>query len=491
MLGLSELFCTVIFCLLILQFLKLKWMSRQFPPGPTPFPLIGNLWCLDLKMNQGTFTKIAKDYGRIFTMWVGHKPMIILNGFHAVKEGLITHSEELAGRPDTPFVADTMKGKGVLFATGHNWKQQRRFSLMTLRNLGMGKKSLEHRVQQEAEHLVEFFVNEKGKPMDPSFAIFHSVSNVISATVFGHRFSYDDEDFEEMLKAVDFMFHFLPSPFRIAYDLSPRLMRYLPGPHQKAFSCLKKGHELVKEEIRSHEKTRNPQDPQDFIDYYLDQIEKCKDDSNTTFDEENLCHLIVDFFAAGSETTSVTLLWALLYMIDNPDIQEKLQKELHTVLGPTHKICYADRNRVPYTNAVIHEVQRFCNFLLVGSFRECMRDITLQGFHIKKGTVVIPDVGSVLYDPEQWETPQKFNPNHFLDEDGNFYCREAFIPFAAGHRVCLGERLARTELFIFFTNLLRTFKLQLPEGVKTINTEPVIGGLAMVPHPYKVCAVPY
>ncbi|KAH0624271.1 hypothetical protein JD844_007957 [Phrynosoma platyrhinos] len=329
-----------------------------------------------------------------------------------------------------------------------------------------------------------------GKPTNPSFAISHSSVNVISSVVLGHRFCYDDENFHKIQYAIQFLNSFLPSPFRIAYDIFPGLMHYLPGPHKKALTCLNLLHTYITEEIKDHKMIRDPADPQDFIDYYLEQIEKSNDDINSTFDEDNLNHIITDFLGAGSETTSKTLVWALLYMVAYPDIHEKVQKELQDVLMPSHKICYEDRKRLPYTNAVIHEVQRFCSIILIGSFRKCINDITLQGFHIKKGTIIIPDVSSVLYDPEQWETPHQFNPNHFLDKDGNFFCKEAFMPFAAGPRICLGERLAKTELFIFFTNLLQSFKLQLPEG-KKLNTEPVTGGTTMNPHPYEICFIPY
>nr|XP_056705311.1 cytochrome P450 2C29-like [Euleptes europaea] len=491
MLGLSGFLAATLAFLLVWQYLKLRWLSRQYPPGPTPLPIIGGLWRLDFRMKQEMFTKIAKDYGNIFTLWVGHKPMVILNGYQAVKEAMYTHGEQLTGRPITPFVAATMKGRGILFASGHTWKQQRRFSMMTLRNLGLGKKSMEYQIQQEGQHLVESFVSEKGKPMDPTFFITCSVSNVISAVLFGHRFSYDDKTFQSLVQAIGFMFRFMPSPFRIAYDIFPRLMSYLPGPHQKAFGCLEFGHSKAKEEITNHKETRDPLDPQDFIDYYLDQIEKTKDDPNSTFDEDTLRQLIIDFFAAGTETSTTTLRWALLYMVAYPDVQEKLQKEIHTVLGPSHVICYEDRKKLPYSNAVLHEVQRYSNILLVGSFRECVEDINLLGYHIKKGTVVIPEVSSAMCDPEQWETPFQFNPNHFLDKDGHFFAREAYLPFSAGPRVCLGERIARTELFIFFTNIMRSFKIQLPEGVKHANTDPIYGGLVLLPRPYKICAVPY
>ncbi|NWI57495.1 CP2K1 protein, partial [Calyptomena viridis] len=167
----------------------------------------------------------------------------------------------------------------------------------------------------------------------------------------------------------------------------------------------------------------------------------------------------------------------------------KVQKELDAVLGPSKLICYEDRRKLPYTNAVVHEIQRFSNIISVGMPRVCVRNTTLLGFPLKKGTIVLPNIASSLYDPEQWKTPRQFNPGHFLDKDGNFVSQEAFLPFSIGHRVCLGEHLARTELFIFFANLLRAFTFRLPEGVTEINTEPIFGG-TLQPHPYRVCAIP-
>ncbi|KAK4820152.1 hypothetical protein QYF61_020527, partial [Mycteria americana] len=168
----------------------------------------------------------------------------------------------------------------------------------------------------------------------------------------------------------------------------------------------------------------------------------------------------------------------------DPTKPEKVQKELDAVLGPSQLICYEDRRELPYINAVVHEIQRFSNIVFVGMPRVCVRHTTLLGFPIKKGTIIMPNIASVLYDPEQWETSQQFNPGHFLDKEGNFIPREAFLPFSAGHRVCLGEHLARTELFIFFASLLRAFTFRLPEGVTKINTEPILGG-TLQPHPYR------
>ncbi|XP_017582493.1 cytochrome P450 2J6-like isoform X2 [Corvus cornix cornix] len=430
MLTITQSLIGLIIFLLIVEFFRLRKACKQFPPGPTPLPLLGNLVHLNFQFHRDLLMELAKTHGNMYTLWFGWVPVVILNGFEAVKDGMTTHPEDVSGRLVSPFFRALAKGKGIILASGRSWKQQRRFGIMTLRNLGMGKKGLEHRVQEEASHLVELFVNLKGRPVDPSFPLFHSISNVICAVVFGYHFSDEDKTFHELIRATEQIFRFAGS----------------------------------------------------FV-------HQSKEGAKPKYDEENLVYVINDLFLGGSETSSTTLYWGLLYMVVNPDIQEKVQKELDAVLGPSQLICYEDRRKLPYTNAVVHEIQRFSNIVFVGVPRVCVRNTTLLGFPVRKGTIVIPNIASVLYDPEQWETPRQFNPGHFLDKEGNFIPREAFLPFSAGHRVCLGEHLARTELFIFFASLLRAFTFRLPEGVSKISTEPLLGG-TLQPHPYRVCAIP-
>ncbi|XP_075365183.1 cytochrome P450 2J4-like [Mycteria americana] len=489
MLTISHIFIAVAVFLLIMQFFKLQRVQRRLPPGPIPLPVFGTLIQLNFQFNRDLLMKLAKIHGNIFTLWFGRVPVIVLNGFQAVKDGMTMHPEDVSGRLVSPFFRAMAKGRGIMLATGHTWKQQRRFALRTLRNLGLGKRGLEHRVQEEARYLVDFFASMKGKPLDPSFPLFHSVSNVICAVVFGHRFSREDETFHELIRATECLFKFAGSFMHHLYEIFPWLMCRLPGPHKKALSCYDFLSSFTRREIRMHMERGMPDELQDFIDFYLAHIEKSKDEPGSTYNEDNMVYSINDLFLGGSETTSTTLNWGLLYMVANPGIQEKVQKELDAVLGPSQLICYEDRRELPYTNAVVHEVQRFSNIISVGMPRVCVRNTTLLGFPLKKGTIVLPNIASSLYDPEQWETPQQFNPGHFLDKDGNFVSQEAFLPFSIGHRVCLGEHLARTELFIFFASLLRAFTFRLPEGVTKINTEPILGG-TLQPHPYRVCAIP-
>ncbi|NXT10550.1 CP2J6 protein, partial [Prunella fulvescens] len=451
-------------------------MRRQLPPGPTPYPFFGNLLQMNFKIHHEHLKKMAKIHGNIFTLWFSNTPAVVLQGFQAVKEGLTARAEDVAGRPESKIFHIMTGGNGVLFSNGHLWKQQRRFGMATMRKMGVGRKDQDYLLQEEAAHLVEYLQKTNGKPLDPAMPVVHAVTNVICSIIFGHRFSRDDENFHRLIESFDALAAFLNS---ISFFV--RKINFIK-------SCVDFVNAELAKELESHKEKRKLDENRHFIDYYLDEIDKTKGDADATYNERNLIQTVADLLVAGTETTATTLLWALLYMVIYPDIQEKVQKELDAVVGCSHVFCYEDRKRLPYTNAVIHEIQRYSNILLIALPRMSVKDTELLKKK-KKNTVVLANIDSVLADPGKWETPDQFNPGHFLDKDGNFVNREAFLPFATGHRVCMGELLARMELFIIFSTLLQAFTFTLPEGVKEVNTKFVFGS-TMKPPPYQLCAIP-
>ncbi|XP_070801383.1 cytochrome P450 2J5-like [Pituophis catenifer annectens] len=481
--------CFLLLPLQILFFLKQLWSRRHLPPGPLALPLIGSVLASGIWLREDYFLKPAKQYGNIYSLWLGSYLLVVLSGFKTVKEVMTSFPEEFSDRPEYAFLSTLGKGRGILNSNGHIWKQQRHIGITSLRKLGLGKKSIEHQIEDGAQTLVEIFRQTKGQPFDPSLPVINAVSNVVCALSFGHQFAPDDENFQKLIQALESLVKYTGSFFHALFIVFPRLMSYFPGPHKEALASIEVITSFAKQEIEKHKESSALHEPQDFIDHYLLQIDKSKNDSESTYNEENLALCIYDFFIAGTETTMITLMWALLLLTNHPNIQEKVQKEIKDVFDISQSISYQDRKKLPYTNAVIHEIQRLKYVLLTGAPRQSTMDVKIRGYHIPKGTVIIPDLRSVLLDPEQWETPEEFNPNHFLDKDGKFIEREEFLPFGIGQRICVGKLLARIEIFIFLTNLLRAFSFQLPEGVKKLNEAPVTK-MAMQPHPYKLCAIP-
>ncbi|XP_027883530.1 cytochrome P450 2J6-like [Xiphophorus couchianus] len=474
------------FFLLIADFIRNR-KPANFPPGPKALPFVGNILSLDTKHPHVYFSKLADIYGNVFSLRLGRQSVVIVSGYKMVKKAIVGQAENFVDRPFNA-IGDRFYPKpsdGLFLSNGEIWKKQRRFALSTLRTFGLGKNTLELSICEEVRHLQEEMENEKGKPFSPAGLFNNAVSNIVCQLVMGKRFDYNDHKFQSMLKCISEGVRLEGSIWGQLYDAFPQVMKYLPGPHNKIFSSYNAVRELLLEEIQKHKKDLDPSNPRDYIDTFLIEMENHKD-SNLGFTESNLAFCSFDLLVAGTETTATTLLWALLYLTKYPEVQEKVQAEIDKVIGQSRQPSMADRQNLPYTDAVIHEIQRMGNIVPLNVFRVAAKDTTLGGYFIPKGTSVMPMLTSVLFDKTEWETPDTFNPGHFLDANEMFVKREAFLPFSAGKRVCLGEGLAKMELFLFFVGLLQKFTFSVPDGVE-LSTEGITG-TTRVPHPYKVSA---
>ncbi|XP_028818306.1 cytochrome P450 2J2-like [Denticeps clupeoides] len=462
---------------------------KNFPPGPPwSLPFVGDFLRINFTRMHLDLYEFAKKYGNIFSMNIFGPRAVFLNGTKMLKEAFVQNGENFADRPHFPIFEDAIGDNGVVASNGYAWKQQRRFALYTLKNFGLGKKSLEPSIQQECRCLNEAVGQERGKPFDPHWLVNNAVSNVICALVFGDRFEYSNAEFQSLLRLLNETVYLEASISVQIYNLVPWLMRHVPGPHLQVLTNWNKVVEFIRKKVEEHREDYDPSTARDYIDCFLAEMEKWQDDPAAGFNIKNLCVCTMDLFVAGTETTSSTLYWGLLYMINFPEIQKQVQEEIDRVVGSSRQPTVEDREKMPYTNAVIHETQRFGNIIPINVPRLSTKDTHVGGYIIPKGTMVFGSLTSVLFDETEWETPHSFNPAHFLDADGKFRRREAFLPFSIGKRVCLGEQLARMELFLFFTSLLQRFSFSPPEG-----EEPSLEfrlGATLCPKPYKLCAVP-
>ncbi|XP_019287637.1 cytochrome P450 2F5 isoform X1 [Panthera pardus] len=480
----------ILLLLLALTCVFLMLNSRgksRLPPGPRPLPLLGNLLQLRSQDMLTSLTKLSKVYGSVYTVYLGPRRVVVLSGYQTVKEALVDQGDDFSGRGDYPTFLNFTKGNGLAFSNGDRWKALRRFSIQILRNFGMGKKSIEERILEEGRFLLAELRKTEGKPFDPTFVLSRSVSNIICSVIFGSRFDYDDERLLTIIRLINDNFQIMSTPWGELYNVFPSVLDWLPGPHRRLFRNFGRMKDLIARSVRDHQDSLDPSSPRDFIDCFLSKMAQEKQDPHSHFHMDTLLMTTHNLLFGGTETVGTTLRHAFLVLMKYPKVQARVQEEIDSVVGRARLPALEDRAAMPYTDAVIHEVQRFADVIPMNLPHRVTRDTAFRGFQIPQGTDVITLLNTVHYDPSQFLTPQEFNPEHFLDANQSFKKSPAFMPFSAGRRVCLGESLARMELFLYLTAILQNFSLQPLGAPEDIDLTPLSSGLGNLPRPFQVC----
>uniref|UniRef100_A0A2K5K1Q1 Cytochrome P450 family 2 subfamily C member 8 n=1 Tax=Colobus angolensis palliatus TaxID=336983 RepID=A0A2K5K1Q1_COLAP len=461
-------FVVLVLCLSFVLLFSLWRQSsgrRKLPPGPTPLPIIGNMLQTDVK-------DICKSFSNVSMLYV--PPPICLAAKYC----------------STFFLGFSSNGK--------RWKEIWRFSLITLRNFGMGKRSIEDRVQEEARCLVEELRKTKASPCDPTFILGCAPCNVICSIVFQKRFDYEDENFLTLMKRFNENFRILTSPWIQVCNNFPLLIDCFPGTHNKLPKNVALTKSYISEKVKEHQATLDVNNPRDFIDCFLIKMEQEKDNQESEFTIENLVGTVADLFIAGTETTGTTLRYGLLLLLKHPEVTAKVQEEIVHVIGRRRSPCMQDRSHMPYTDAVVHEIQRYIDLVPTGVPHAVTTDIKFRNylsprlsvFFYFQGTIIMTLLTSVLHDDKEFPNPKIFDPGHFRDENGNLKKSDYFMPFSAGKRICAGEGLARMELFLFLTTILQNFNLKSVADLKNLNTTSATRGIISLPPSYQICFIP-
>ncbi len=301
------------------------------------------------------------------------------------------------------------------------------------RNFGVGRSRFEGNIQLEAKTLVSVIGQSNGKPYDPHVIIGNCLSNVVSAVVLGKRYEHTDPEFQHLLHILDSLVKQLGSGGAIIFV--PILRYVVPKLYNDLVSCYQHFIDFIQKIIIEHQDIFQPDNVNDFIDVFLKEIRSTE---NETGDRGNFLHLkslsatTVVLYMTGIETSSTTMRWALLYMMVYSDIQRKVQQELDTVIGRNRMPEWKDRLELPYTEAVLQEIQRIRTIVPVVIPHEASQDTKLNGYDIPKGSLVFSNIWAVHNDPEVWSEPDQFKPERFLDENGKLLNREELIPFSIG-----------------------------------------------------------
>lgn len=243
-----------------------------------------------------------------------------------------------------------------------------------------------------------------------------------------------------------------------------------------------------------HKETFDPDNIRDLTDALI--FESSKEEflemKDRKFQTDDHIEMILhDAFTAGSETTTTSLRWANLLLLRNPDAQQKAADELARVVGHDRKPRLSDRDNLPYIRAVINEVLRISSVIPLGVPHKTTCNTTVAGYSIPKGTQLLFNNWAVHHDERQWDDPYDFKPERWIDEKGHFVSDRymSFLPFSAGRRVCLGEILARTEMYLFLTRILHQFKIDKAPG-EGIPPQDSNRSVIHSPKPFRVSYIP-
>uniref|UniRef100_A0A8C5SZ85 unspecific monooxygenase n=1 Tax=Laticauda laticaudata TaxID=8630 RepID=A0A8C5SZ85_LATLA len=419
--------------------------------------------------------QLSQKYGRVFTIYLGSTPAVVLYGHDVVVEALVTQGDEFTDRGASPILMKTTNETGIGFSNGETWKQIHHFAETTLNMLGMGQ-DIEKKIQKEAGFLVERLKSTNGRTFDPTSFLSQTTSNILCSVSFGKCFNYEDKNFLRFLHLLDENASLQSSTMTKLYNIFPTILDYLPGSHQKIFKNTEELKQFVSRQVDIHQKTLQPEHPRDFIDAFLIKMEQERQNSHSAFDHPSLVRSTLDLFTGGAQSTSLVLKYGLLVLMKYPKVHKKILQEIDSVIGPSQTPCMADLDKMPYTDAVIHEIHRCLALVPLNLPHAVIKDTFFRQYFIPKGTTVFPALKSSLYDSREFPNPQQFDVE--------------LIPFSTGKRGCLGKKLIDIMIFILLTTILQHFTLKPLGDPDDHDTSPTTGFVTVAPKCYQLSVAP-
>jgi len=473
---------------LLYQAIKLE-RPHNFPPGPPNYPFVGAglyLKSLNAKTGAETFGKLGEIFGPVTGLYLGNIRALVVNGYEAAKE--MWGNDHFAARPELFQIKYVFSGqvRGIFNTNGDLWKEQRRFTIRNLRDIGFGKSSMEGLVHEEIQETMtrlQSSVQEGSSTVHMNGRFTISTTNIIWGIINGKRYSHDDLKLHKLLEALREVLR--AGDVKVNLINNYPLTRFIPF-LSKDFKIMADGAaeilSTIKEAVNSHKTTRDENVSRDFIDTYLNKMDGEKSE-NSTFSDDQLAGICFDLFGAGSESTASQIDFAVLYMLLYPEIQEKVHAEIDSVIGKDTYASMSDIPRLPYCEAVLTEILRICPIAPVSVPHASIKNTKFMGYDIPKDTLCSINILSVHMDKSFWGDPETFRPERFLDQNGNFQKPERVVAFGSGKRVCMGETLARMMYYLIFVSFMQKFKIEQVPGESRPSRE-VRDGFTVTPRPF-------
>ncbi|KAL0296605.1 UNVERIFIED_CONTAM: Trimethyltridecatetraene synthase [Sesamum radiatum] len=467
----------LVFVALLTFLLKLIYKrtpERKLPPGPKPWPIIGNLNLLGSIPHQSLHL-LSQKYGEIMQLKFGKFPVVVASSPEMAKQFLKVHDMAFAARPALAAGKYTSYNySDMAWAPyGPFWRQARKIYLIQV----FSAKKLESFKDIRAEERRNFFSrlhSLSGKPVVLRDHLCRHTLSTISRMVLGSKYFSESGDDKssivklDELKAMLDEWFLLNGVFNIG-DWIPWLSFLDLQGYVKRMKALYKRFDKFHNYVIDDHQTKRAKDKdsitRDVVDVLLQQAEDSDLDFKLTRD--HIKGLLQDLLVGGTDTSATTIEWAIHEILKNPRIIEKAKEELDRVIGRNRWVEEDDFSKLPYIDAIIMESMRLHP---LGTFLipHCaMEDCKVAGYDISKGTMILINIWSLGRDPNSWDAPEEFLPERFLGKETDIMGSNfAFLPFGSGRRRCPGYPLALKIVRTMLANLLHGFNLKLVNGMR-------------------------
>ncbi|CAG2165254.1 unnamed protein product [Oppiella nova] len=405
------------------------------------------------------FRSVSKQYGPVFTVWLGTVPNVFVTDIELAREAF--RKNDFSGRV-TSYLGSHFsndKYKDVVFTDyGHTWEALRRVAHSAVLKYSTNDK-LVYLAKDCVQQTVKTMLENEG--LDKPFVIKDYICLMFLSILATSAFSTSMDDTEfKMLKYILIDVHREVGARLILWEFSP-LIRLLDRneveKHNKVMENLVL---MIRNKFKSHYSDYSAAIERDFCDALIsakNEALRGHKESSPYLTDDNLAMAVFDLFIAGSESSENSFQWMLLLMTYYPEVQKKLRQEIETQIGdrmPTHE----DRNRCHYVMAFIAETLRFRNMMPTGLYHKAVVTSKIGKYTIPEGMAVFVHQGIICRNDKDWAKGNEFIPERFLDSEGQYMTTrpKAYIPFGVGRRVCLGEKLAIADLFLVLVTFLQS-----------------------------------
>ncbi|KAI3760582.1 hypothetical protein L1987_50979 [Smallanthus sonchifolius] len=464
--------------ILIFKLYKSSRVKPHLPPAPFRLPIIGHLHLVSRIPHQA-FHKLSNQHGPVFRLFLGSTPCVVASSPETAKEILKTHENDFLDRTENSVVDFfSYGGKGFMFARyGSYWKFMKKIIMSELLN----GKTLDFLCPVRSDEINQFikYLLQKAKErkyVELEGELMKLTSNVISRSFMSKRCSEEEDESEDITKII-------AETTEIAgkFNLSDHIW-FCKNLDLQGFGKISKDvhsrFDLFMERImREHEEARK-QDKgvvKDLLNILLDISED--DSMEIKLTRENIKAFVQEILIAGTDTSAITIEWALAELINHPNIMKKAVEEIDQVVGKNRLLQESDIPNLPYLQAIVKESLRLHPTAPLIP-RLSTKDCTVGGYHIPANTTTFINVWSLGRDPRHWESPLEFKPERFegnqLDVRGQYF---QLLPFGSGRRMCPGTSLGLLMLHTILGAMIQCFewKIRKNGNLATVDMEEGVG----------------